>query len=38
MPSSEGARALMEREGVGGHVRLLDADLRGITLLPSRAK
>jgi homoserine kinase len=34
----EGARALMEREGVGGHVRLLDADLRGITLLPPHGK
>jgi homoserine kinase len=32
------ARALMEREGVGGHVRLLDADLKGITLLPARGK
>jgi len=35
---SEGARALMERQGVGGHVRLLDADLGGITRLPAQDK
>ncbi len=33
---AESARVLMERQGVGGHVRLLDADLGGITLFPAQ--
>ncbi len=35
---ADSARALMQRQGVGGHVRLLDADLGGITLLPAQDK
>jgi homoserine kinase len=35
---AEAARTLMDRQGVGGHVKLLDADLGGITLFPAQDK
>ncbi|MGH9057048.1 MAG: homoserine kinase, partial [Acidimicrobiales bacterium] len=34
-PVSRAAESLMESHGVAGHVRVLDADLGGVTMFPA---